>query len=463
MTNHKPWVVPKRTRTFCPLSSVRLTTLVGALIMCGTVEAQEESPIAGLLSNQPGLNTTQTNMAIQIENACPGNPPLAFNNEPEFQARCNAVVGAALQGQTSEVVNSLDRVSPEQIIGPNTEATKTSNIQASNIGARLLELRAGVRGISLAGLELDGKPVFAGLMPLETGGAAGEGTELWSRLGAFINGAYHFGEVDSTFNQLGFDFDSGGVTAGVDYRLTDNLVLGAAFNYVGTGSDFDQAGGELDSDSYSGSVYGTFYATESFYIDGIVSYRGIDYESTRNIPYNISPNLLAPGGDPVNTQATADPDGEQFSVNAGGGYDLALGALTVGPYAHVSYINLDIDAFSEQGGLGWGMRFPDQEIDSVTTTLGAQLSYAVSTPFGVLLPHVRGEWHHEFEDDSRNIAVRFLGDTTSGLPFNIVTEDPDRNYYNFGAGVSGTFARGISAFLAMMSYSAMRISIVTGL
>lgn len=110
------------------------------------------------------------------------------------------------------------------------------------------------------------------------------------------------------------------------------------------------------------------------------------------------------------------------------------------------------------------MAFADQTVESVTTTLGGQVSYPVSTSWGVLMPTVRGEWHHQYEDSSRNIAVRFLGDTTSGMAFNTVSSSPDRNYFTVGTGVSGTFAQGLSAFFnydALLGYRSVESHLFT--
>ncbi|MGH8613859.1 MAG: autotransporter outer membrane beta-barrel domain-containing protein, partial [Gammaproteobacteria bacterium] len=292
----------------------------------------------------------------------------------------------------------------------------------------------------------------AGLSPsFERGGAAGDGSSaLPGRFGAFVNGIYNFGDVDSTFDQVGFDYDGGGVTAGADYRFTDDLIAGVGFNYIHSAADFDGDGGDLDSDSYNGLVYGTYYLPDGVYVDGIATFGGINYDSTRNIRYRLDTEPT--GG--VNTQATAESNGWQYSVSGGLGYNYALGEVTLNPYARASYVNLDVDGFTEQGGDGWAMRFEDQEVESVTTTLGAQLSHSISTTFGVLLPYVQGEWHHEFEDDGRDIIVRFVG-SGGNLPFNTVTEGPDRNYFTVGAGVSGTFAHGITGFFnydALLGY-----------
>ena len=70
-----------------------------------------------------------------------------------------------------------------------------------------------------------------------------------SRLGIFINGRLNFGEQDQTQNQDGFDFDTLGVTLGVDYRFRSNLVIGAAVGYSDSEVEFNFDGGDMQSES----------------------------------------------------------------------------------------------------------------------------------------------------------------------------------------------------------------------
>ena len=85
-----------------------------------------------------------------------------------------------------------------------------------------------------------------------------------SRLGIFATGNVTFGDKNSTGEIGGFDFDTEGLTIGADYRLTDNLVLGAAAGYSHFNADFDESdnspgGQELDSDAAQFSLFGSFY------------------------------------------------------------------------------------------------------------------------------------------------------------------------------------------------------------
>ena len=53
----------------------------------------------------------------------------------------------------------------------------------------------------------------------------------FSRWGFFATGTVGQGDRDRGESDPGFDFDTYGLTAGVDYRVSDRVVLGAALGY----------------------------------------------------------------------------------------------------------------------------------------------------------------------------------------------------------------------------------------
>jgi len=424
-----------------PTSQIPSTLIESPVSPVSPVSTTTSTTLDDLVRSSTPDATTQVNMATVIQTACPNG-----TNETEFQARCNAVVTAAGQGATSDALGALQQVSPEQLPSQGVSATRAS---FNLISGRLAAIRAGARGFQIAGLSKNVLPVNLASLSNDLGGAAGDTTGVWDKFGGFINGNFNTGNVDSEANQLGYNFNSGSINFGVDYRFSDSLVLGTAFTYRRSESSFAGNGGTLDSNAYTGALYGSYFATDNLYFDGIATLGGINYESIRQIQYSLS------NSETVNTQAKGTPGGNQYSISLGTGYNYAVKEWLFNPYAKVNYIKLDVDRFSETGGNGWGMAFNDQMVESVTTTLGGQISYAVSTGLGVLMPTVRGEWHHQYEDSSRNIAARFLGDTTSGLTFNTVTTVPDRDYFTVGGGVSGTLAHGVSAFFnydALLGY-----------
>ncbi|WP_374090058.1 autotransporter outer membrane beta-barrel domain-containing protein [Methylomicrobium lacus] len=338
-------------------------------------------------------------------------------------------------------------MTPLQALAPSTLAISVANQQFRNVKNRLMLLRRGAGGgFDVSGL--NGSALPSGLAfggpGQASGGAGGDKDSSFDKLGVFVNGNFGVGDKDRTDRELGFEYDSQGVTAGVDYRFTDDFVFGGTFGYNAVKSDFDATRGNLNLDGYSYSLYSTYYK-EDFYVDGIFSGGWNDYDMRRNI------NFSGFGG-PINQTAKGATQGNDFSFNISSGYDFHNQGLTYGPYGRVSYQNVQIDGFQENasnpGAPGFGSlaTVGKQNADSLQTALGGQLSYALSMPFGVLMPTARAEWIHEFHDGSRPVNWQFSNDPAQSV-FTVVSDNPDRNYANLGAGMSATFTHGVSAFL----------------
>ena len=325
-------------------------------------------------------------------------------------------------------------------------AVISTSVQNRNIGLRLNSLRGGLGGgISVSGLSLaikgDSVPLGSMLTGLLGGGASADPSRAFGKLGLFVNGQGSFGDQGTTLQSPGYDFSTAGLTAGADCRFTDNVVVGAAFGYLRT--KIDRAGTVSDSsiNGYSLSVYGTYYIKDQFYVDSILTYGRNDYGIDRR-----SERLASSGSGTTVDRITASTDGDQFSASASGGYDFRTGGLSFGPTGRVTYIRVHIDGFSEHGPVGSNAaRIQDQTVESLTTALGGQATYAISTAWAVLLPLVSAEWEHELKGDRRVLAGRLVSSPATLLTAQ--ASAPDRNYFNLGVGVTATFPRGISAFV----------------
>jgi len=240
-----------------------------------------------------------------------------------------------------------------------------------------------------------------------------------------------------------FDGETYGLQIGADYRLETNLVVGAMFRYDHTDNDFDQDltarnfvpapnEGGSESDHYHLMVFASRAITESFHVDGEVGVGYSDLEFERDVVF-LETNRAIPQ---TNVLTAGDTHGWQTHIGVGAGYDLSFGALSVGPYARTRYVRTDIDGYTEEdlNNSGLAMQFGDNDTTSWVSVIGARASYAVSQPWGVVVPQVRIEWEHEFRDDPNAVEASFVQDT-GDTRFAVLSDPPDRNYYNVGAGL----------------------------
>lgn len=360
----------------------------------------------------------------------------------------------AISGLTpSQAAGAISQLTPVQVTAQSTLALTASNQQFRNVFNRIMLLRHGAKGVDVSGLNLrsngQAMPVafLNSLVPGHTkgGGASSDQESPFDKFGVFVNGNFSMGDKNRTNQELGFDFNSQGVTAGIDYRFSDNFVMGTAFGYNGTNSGFDQSRGGVNIDGYNFSLYSTYYVKD-FYVDGMLTGGWNAYNTSRQINFGT-----------INQTGQGNTRGNEYAANLSAGYEFHYKSFTAGPYGRVSYQNNQIDSYQEKStvplstGYGSLLSIGSQSAQSTRTALGGQFSYAVSTKHGVFTPTARAEWLHEYNNGSRLINAQFINDPTN-TTFAISSDNPARNFFNLGTGLSATLAHGASAF---MYYEAM--------
>jgi outer membrane autotransporter protein len=327
---------------------------------------------------------------------------------------------------------------PDQVITPEQEgldqgasvatiAIDASVIQSANIFTRLATYRDphNLPNANRINNHLSGG-----------GASADQPFLLDQRLNFFVNGTGNFGDQQATQRSNGFDFDTAGVIVGTDYRFTNSLVIGTAFGYTSSHSNMNKGLGNLDSDNYSLSLFGSYSLPSNFYVDGLVRVGWSTYNSQRNYSTAATPNIIE--------SAAADYNGNDYAVSFSTGYSHNINALTLRPFLRYDYIHIDIDGYQETGNASNLSTIDTQHINSMRTALGGELSYTISTPYAVFIPLVRAEWQHEFMNDSRLLTSSLSN--ASGIITQLQTNTPDRDFANLGFGFSTVFPHGVSGF-----------------
>ncbi|MDX1654318.1 MAG: autotransporter domain-containing protein [Candidatus Competibacteraceae bacterium] len=373
-----------------------------------------------------------------------GQAALAFCDFNPLDPSCTTLLDAT----DEELQTALEEIAVEEVTAPVDSALSNVGAQLRNISVRIASLRAG--GAEVGGLVMDpaGHALASGhlqdLIGLSGGGASADGVAAdFGRWGMYVQGSVGNGDKDATEQEAAFDYDSHGITVGADYRLNDQLIVGAAMGYSKTDGEFGDRGGDLQSEGFNLTAYSTWYRDEAFYLDATLMYGVTDYDQNRRLAYTA-------GGIPVGQLFHADYDGDQTMISLGGGNEFNRGPLTYGPVGRLEYLRTRIDGLDEtasrpdQAGAAWAVNTEDQTVHSLTTSLGGQVSYAVSTSWGVVVPNARVEWVHEFRDDARTVTGWFAGreDDT----FGIRTDAPDRNYVNALVGASAVLPGGATAY-----------------
>lgn len=412
---------------------------VSATIPSGRSARFTVNPLAGI----SGLTPAQRSIAGALDNACPAlqalNNEIWTTQEQSLLDTCDYLATAS----DPEIISALNQFIPDEIAAQGKNSINFARIRNRNILLRLNALRRGYSGPSLDNLtvSIQGEqlPSFliSELSGLPSGaGASADESSLASPLGIFVNGNISFGDTETTAREAGFDFSTNGLTLGIDYRYTNEFVLGGAFNYLSTDSDYTGKSSNLDIDGYSLSLYGSYYKSEQIFVDSIVSIGLNSYDSKRE---------FTTGG--MDHSLKGDTDGTEYELSIGAGYEYNNQNFSFVPEARINYLHIEVDSYDEtSANSGLNLSIDQQDIESLVASVSGSFSMAYSTVYGVFIPYLTIEWEHEFSNDSRAIVARFVNDP-SHTDFSVLTDNPDRDYFHLGLGVTAALQKGKSAFL----------------
>jgi len=358
--------------------------------------------------------------------------------------RVAGLIGKLNSLPVDQIPGAIALLSPEDYAAIFNVGFATAQVQLENIQRRLEDVRNGATGFSDNGLALSNSHGALNYDGSAFTGSKNDGLTLagWdgesvvgkqavapvlrrdNRWGFFATGTGEFGDVETTAAAPGWEFTTGGVTLGADYRFGERAILGMTLGYANTDTDLS-GGGNLNADSGKASLYGSLFGG-GFYLNAAAGGGYTSYDTKRNTF----------GG-----YARGDTDGADFNALLGGGYDAHIGAFTIGPVASVQYAYVSIEGFTEHGSLA-PMHIDSQSQDSLKTTVGLRASYGWNLGNVVITPELRAQWLHEYLDSTATVESSFA----AGDPFTVHGPEIGRDSLLLDAGLSVQFSPGVAVF-----------------
>jgi len=285
----------------------------------------------------------------------------------------------------------------------------------------------------------DGPPLVPLTQTAEASGKEGDAIELPDRIGVFINGNVSLGQITGTNLHPDASPLTRSLSTGIDYRLDADSVIGIGAGYTGNTTDIG-GGSQVSSDAYNVTLYGTTRPVDQAYIDGVLSYGHMDFKSRRDVAA-------------FGVVAQGLPHGDQVFGSLTGGWEFVTEEYTYGPYLRMNGSHNAIHPYTEEGAGAADLSVGPQTVDSLSSTLGFRGDRAISTSIGIVSPHIRVEYQHEFEGP-QSANVGFSDGSASGF---LISGYPiSRNYFTLGLGASFVTENAISAFVdydALVGYS----------
>ena len=196
--------------------------------------------------------------------------------------------------------------------------------------------------------------------------------------------------------------------------LNANTSLGAFFAYGKTTSGLGVAGSQTSvKEKTLGLRSG--WTSGPMFVEAMLAYGFNRYEATRVIEF---PGTVA--------VATSSTHGHQWTAGVTVGQHIKTGPVTVSPFGGLLWSRWTANAFNETGAGAFATSVGEQTARSLRSQLGAEARMHL----GIVEPHVRAAWLHEFSNDSRAINASF-----GSASYAVATRRSSRNSALYSAGV----------------------------
>lgn len=217
------------------------------------------------------------------------------------------------------------------------------------------------------------------------------------------------------------DLNSSAYTAstgliGGNRSLNPNTTVGAFFGFGKTTAGLGSGGVSQTTvkDKTLGVRAG--WADGPLFAEAMFAYGFNRYESTRPIEF--------PGTSAIATSSTR---GRQWTTGLTVGKHVKAGALTVSPFGGLLMSRWSAKGFTEEGAGAFSATVASQSARSLRSQLGLE----ARVKLGMLQPHVRAAWLHEFSNGSRSMPASF----GAANNFSLMTRQAPRNTMLYSAGV----------------------------
>jgi outer membrane autotransporter protein len=361
---------------------------------------------------QLGTTTNQINIGEALDK-------LAVNSEDSSLITVmNAIPNASLPA-------AYNQISPSSLTSIYRIGFSLSQLQAGLIAQRLSQIE-GDFGPGASGLSWKGNgPLFAGDLPVADEAALVKkaSPDPW---GVFAVGIDNFGTVSTDGNGAGYQFSTGGMTAGLDHQFGNDLAGGLLFGYSGSGTS--QTTSQVTVTGGQVGLYAGWHQ-DKVHVNALVD-GGFN---------NYSLNRQSAGG-----SATGSTQGTQFTGELGEGLDWQLDQMRVGLFASEQYTVVNINGYTETGSTP--LSYASQNEGDFSSDLGVRADWNWKLGGITLSPSLSAAWEHEFQSNNIDSLNASFASAGSDGDFTVYGPALGTDAAVLGGGLNIEFAKGLNLY-----------------
>ena len=173
------------------------------------------------------------------------------------------------------------------------------------------------------------------------------------------------------------------VTGGIDWRITRQIAVGFA---VGLGSDKSTVTGNGTKNAattLAALAYGSYRPFGGLYVDGLLGYGGLGFDSQRWVTDDGS---LAYG----------QRSGSYWLASVAVGWEHRFGPAMIAPYLRGEYVSVTLRGYTESGS-NLALSYGGMSFDSRAVVLGLRGRYDFDLPWAKVSPNMRVEYKYALD------------------------------------------------------------------
>lgn len=268
---------------------------------------------------------------------------------------------------------------------------------------------AGLGGIGSAG----GGGQGAGA-PASAGGGSG------SPWGTWVGGMIRSGKLDGSAGRAGLDFESDGLSTGVDYRVSADLAVGAGFGWGQDEVEVGRNGSRIEGKARTLALYASWHPGQRWFVDGLVGLQDLRFDLRRYLPSTTS-------------LVNGRRDGDQWFASVSAGMEHHRDGLMLSPYARFDFARGTLDGYVETGHPVLALAYDAMDVETSIGSLGLRLDWRQARDWGAFTPQVRLEYQQDFS--GRSEAELGYADLPGGPTYGVAASRFDRNRFVAGLGM----------------------------
>lgn len=429
-----------------------VTVLAGVPVEVALDEGASGGPITG--AHLVSLTPAQAGSASVVERN--GRWILSFTSDGDFggQAVASFTLSSAFATSAPATITFEVAARPDPSADPQVRALLDAQVSASrrfgetqvgNFQQRLSQLHRGNSGgfsnglvfAAQAGddcaatvLRTNGSAIECamGLAPRANANATsagGNGGNTDGDWGAWIAGSLRSGRQDGQAGEL--DFETDGVSLGIDRRVREDLVVGLGLGWGRDDGAVGDEGSRLEGESRAMVAYASWHPGQRGFLDVALGWQQLEFDLRRHVP--------ATGG-----FVSGQREGEQWFASLSAGAEYGAGSLRTTPYARLDVLRTALDGYTESGNPIWALAYGPMDIDHTVLASGLRLEGLRDLGWASLSPQLRIEYQRLLQ--GRGEGWLRYADLPGGTAFNAIGLESDRNRLVIGLGARLATANG---------------------